>query len=121
MTVAIWPFEAMPVMEQHPSWLDDGHELTVTVPLVHVAALAGIVMHSDMSEDEQLMVPPPPPLEDPPELPFELPPEPLLPEPLLPELLLEPAPASPPPPALPPQAMSSAGTAASTRTRAKLR
>lgn len=61
MTVAIWPFEAVPVMEQHPSWPLEGHELTLVVPCVQVAPEpAGTVMHSDMSEDMQLRPPPPP-------------------------------------------------------------
>lgn len=64
MTVADWPFEAVPVMAQHPSWLLDGHELTLVVPPVQLAPdPAGTVMHSDMSEDAQLSPPPPlPPL-----------------------------------------------------------
>lgn len=106
MTVAIWPFEAVPVREQHPSWLDDGHELTLVDPEGQLAtALAGTVMQSDMSDVVQLRVLPP-----------ELPPEPP------PELLLEPGPPSlPPPSVLPPQAMASAGAVTRRRTKAKLR
>lgn len=50
-----------PVSVQHPSWLLEGHELTLVVPIVHIAPdPAGTVMHSDMSEDAQLSPPPPP-------------------------------------------------------------
>lgn len=55
----------MPVSVQQPTWLSVGHELTLVRPLPALEQLApfpaGTVMHSDMSEDAQLIVPPPPP------------------------------------------------------------
>ena len=57
----VWPLPVAEV-EQQPSSLVLGQELTVApVGQLVMLALAGYVMHSDMSEVWQLMPPPPPP------------------------------------------------------------
>jgi hypothetical protein len=56
-----WPLEPWAVVEQQPSSLAVGQELTVAPVGQLVTEPAGYVMHSDISEVWQLMPPPPPP------------------------------------------------------------